>query len=116
MVIQRQKAKKPRLPRGQGRARPTRVMTQGEASKLCDWVHQNGFKKAPSVNQALAGKHISRFAKTTHLIPLIVMQLRSSSFQGSERRFTQIRASSREKARRGPQKGRARGKSSRGGT
>ena len=93
MAIQRQKAKKPRLPRGEGRPRPTRVMTQGEASKLCDWVHQNGFKKAPSVNQALAGKYISRFAKTTHLIPMIVTQLRSRSFQGSDRRSTQNRAS-----------------------
>jgi len=64
MVIRRQTAKRTRRPRSEGRPRPQRTQMQKDGSKLCAWVRRyEGFKRAPTLNKALAGKHILYFAK-----------------------------------------------------
>jgi len=64
MVVQRRAPKRTRLPHGQGRPRPSRVQKQGDARKLRNWVQrQNGSQKPPSLNKALASKHISHVVK-----------------------------------------------------
>ena len=64
MVIRRQAPKRARLPRGEGRPRNHRVREKKDSRKLRDWVQQrDGLDQSPSVNEALAGKHTSRFVK-----------------------------------------------------
>ena len=69
MIVQRQKQKRARLPRGEGQERPYRGRMQGNAHELCDWVRRrNKLPKAPSLNEALKGKRIPHFLKIAHLI------------------------------------------------
>ena len=64
MIIRRQMPKRTRLPRGEGRPRIHRTREQKDSRKLRDWVRRrDGLHKSPSVNEALAGKHTSRFVK-----------------------------------------------------
>lgn len=60
MVIRRHKPERIRLPRGEGKPRGSRVLTQGDGHKLVDWVrrHEN-LARAPSLNKALDSKYSS---------------------------------------------------------
>jgi len=60
MVARRQTTKRTRRPRGQGRPRRSRGRSQKDARKLCDWVRgRMDLPETPSLNKALAGKHIA---------------------------------------------------------
>lgn len=64
MVIRRQKPKRTRLPRGQGKPRNHRVREKRVARKLCDWLKRGrNDRLTPSFNEALAGKYISHFVE-----------------------------------------------------
>jgi len=65
MITRRQKPKRTRLPRGQGRPRPSRVWTRRHGHKLCNWVQQwKNLQESPSFNVALEGKYIIPFRTT----------------------------------------------------
>ena len=74
MIIRRQKPKRARLPRGEGRARPRRGKAQKDAQLLCDWLQRREkIAESPSVSDALEGERAPHFLKITHLTQSIVM-------------------------------------------
>ena len=59
MVIRRQTTERTKRPRSKGPPRRHRIQTQKDTSKLCAWVQRrDGLPEAPSINSALAGKHV----------------------------------------------------------
>ena len=64
MVIRRQTAKRTRRAPGHGPPRPERMQVKRDVARLLAWVQRHeGLTQAPSINEALAGKHMLYFAE-----------------------------------------------------
>jgi len=64
MIIRRQNAKRTRRPPGQGPFRPERIQVKRDIANLLTWVWRyEDLERRPSINDALAGKHMLYLAK-----------------------------------------------------